>query len=483
MVRILAARWAALAGAIALAASALAEPVRAPGPASAISAAPPSEASSAPASPLGSGVRPAAKRSGGEAAPVSAARPTAPGPTPLAIPEPVKLSEDPRPTLGPGTFVATLNAAERYGAIIEAGGWPIVPNALTLAKPGERAPGLAALRKRLVASQDLAPEHESGDILDESVAAALRRFQFRHGLPETGLVGPRTLAQLNVPAATRLRQIQASSARLLGSRFPFGDRYVTVNIPSATVEAVQGGVVHRRYVAIVGKTDRPSPQVATRITTVNFNPTWTVPASLVRKDIIPHMRKDPGYMARIKIRMYDGAGQEVDPATIDWSTERAVNYMLRQDSGTENSLGEIRLDMPNKHAVYMHDTPSKRLFAKTSRLQSSGCVRVAGVKDLARWLLDGSPGPDGPGSHWGSAEIDAAIAVGKRADAKLAKPVPVAWVYLTGYASPDGTVHFRDDVYGLDALEPAAGPERSPTAATPPLTLDALITSSVGERR
>jgi murein L,D-transpeptidase YcbB/YkuD len=395
----------------------------------------------------------------------------------------VKLSEDPRPTLGPGTFVATLNAAERYGAIIEAGGWPIVPNALTLAKPGERAPGLAALRKRLVASQDLAPEHESGDILDESVAAALRRFQFRHGLPETGLVGPRTLAQLNVPAATRLRQIQASSARLLGSRFPFGDRYVTVNIPSATVEAVQGGVVHRRYVAIVGKTDRPSPQVATRITTVNFNPTWTVPASLVRKDIIPHMRKDPGYMARIKIRMYDGAGQEVDPATIDWSTERAVNYMLRQDSGTENSLGEIRLDMPNKHAVYMHDTPSKRLFAKTSRLQSSGCVRVAGVKDLARWLLDGSPGPDGPGSHWGSAEIDAAIAVGKRADAKLAKPVPVAWVYLTGYASPDGTVHFRDDVYGLDALEPAAGPERSPTAATPPLTLDALITSSVGERR
>lgn len=389
-----------------------------------------------------------------------------------AIPEPVKLSDDSRPTLGPGTFVATMNAAEHYREIVEAGGWVPVPNAATLLKPGQRAPSVAALRRRLAITQDLAAEAQTGDVFDDVVMAGLRRFQLRHGLEETGLVGPHTLAELNVPASARLHQIRASATRLLGSRFPFGERYVTVNIPSATVEAVQGGTVARRYVAIVGKTDRPSPVVATRITTVNWNPTWTVPVSLIKKDIIPHMRQDAGYLARMKIRVLDGHGVEIDAKTIDWSTEQAANYMLRQDPGAENSLGEVRLDMPNKFAVYMHDTPSKRLFARNARMQSSGCVRVAGVKDLARWLLEGTPGPAGPGSAWGPAEVDAAIASGQRQDVKVAKPVPVAWVYLTAYVTPDGLVQFRDDVYGLDGPDPALGEAASPT-------IDSLMTGSV----
>ncbi len=389
-----------------------------------------------------------------------------------AIPEPVKLSDDPRPTLGPGTFVATMNAAEHYREIVEAGGWVTVPNAATLLKPGQHAPAVAALRRRLAITQDLAAEAQTGDVFDDAIAAGLKRFQLRHGLEETGLVGPRTLAELNVPASARLHQIRASAARLMGSRFPFGERYVTVNIPSATVEAVQGGTVARRYVAIVGKTDRPSPVVATRITNVNWNPTWTVPVSLIRKDIIPHMRQDPGYLARMKIRVLDGHGAEIDPKTIDWQTEQAANYMLRQDPGVDNSLGEVRLDMPNKFAVYMHDTPSKKLFARNARMQSSGCVRVAGVRDLARWLLEGTPGPAGPGSAWGPAEVDAAIASGQRQDVKIAKPVPVAWVYLTAYVTPDGLVQFRDDVYGLDGPDPALGEAPAPT-------IDSLVTGSV----
>lgn len=392
-----------------------------------------------------------------------------------AVPEPVKLSDDPRPTLGPGTFVATMNAAEQYREIVEAGGWVTVPNAATQLKEGQRAPAVAALRRRLAITGDLAAEAQTGDVFDDAVVAALKRFQLRHGLEETGLVGPRTLAELNVPASARLHQIRASAARLMGSRFPFGERYVTVNIPSATVEAVQGGTVARRYVAIVGKTDRPSPVVATRITNVNWNPTWTVPVSLIRKDIIPHMRQDPGYLARMKIRILDGHGAEIDPKTIDWSTEQAANYMLRQDPGAENSLGEVRLDMPNKFAVYMHDTPSKKLFARNARMQSSGCVRVAGVRDLARWLLEGTPGPAGPGSTWGPAEVDAAIASGQRQDVRIAKPVPVAWVYLTAYVTPDGLVQFRHDVYGLDGPDPALG-EAAPT------TIDSLATGSVPGR-
>ncbi|MDB5510661.1 MAG: ErfK/YbiS/YcfS/YnhG family protein, partial [Enterovirga sp.] len=336
-----------------------------------------------------------------------------------AIPEPVKLSADPRPALGPGTFVATINAAERYRGIAEAGGWQPTPNEATRLKPNDRGPLVAALRARLAVAGDLAPDLAAGDVLDEPLQAALRRFQDRHGLPETGLVGPRTLSELNIPVATRLKQLQASAARLMGSTFPFGERYVAVNIPAATVEAVQGGVVARRYVAIVGKTDRPSPIIAARIQNVNFNPTWTVPVSLIRKDIIPHMRKDPGYLAKMRIRILDGQGAEIDPATIDWSTERAVNYTLRQDPGVDNSLGEIRIDMPNKLAVYMHDTPSKKLFARNTRNMSSGCVRVSGVRELAQWVLEGQPGPGGPGSVWGQAEIGAAITSGQRIDVKV----------------------------------------------------------------
>src|SRR3954468_6776733 len=166
---------------------------------------------------------------------------------------------------------------------------------------------------------------------------------------------------MNVPAEVRFRQLVQSALRVTGSKFPFSDRYVVVNIPSAAVEAVQGGQVVRRYVAVVGKAERPSPTVETRITSVNINPTWTVPVSLIKKDIIPHMRKDTGYLAKMKIRILDQQGQEVDPARIDWSTERAVNHSHRQDPGATNSSGQIRIDMPNKHAVYMHDTPTKKL--------------------------------------------------------------------------------------------------------------------------
>jgi murein L,D-transpeptidase YcbB/YkuD len=301
----------------------------------------------------------------------------------------------------------------------------------------------------------------------------VKRVQARHGLPATGLVGPRTIAALNVPAEVRARQLAASAERLAGTRFPFGERYVVVNIPAAAIEAVENGAVRRRYVAVVGKSDRPTPTLMARITSINLNPTWTVPASLVRKDIIPHMRRDPRYLARMRIRILDGHGREVDPASIDWSTEKAADYTLRQEPGTANSLGQIRVDMPNRHAVYLHDTPSKRLFAQDARFHSSGCVRVADVKAFAAWLLEGSPGAGGTGT-WTEGDIGAAVAAGARQDVALKKPVPVAFVYITGYATPDGTAHFRDDVYGLDA-EPA------PTGPSP--TIEELITSSIGPRR
>ncbi|MFE1598331.1 L,D-transpeptidase family protein [Methylobacterium sp. ID0610] len=380
-----------------------------------------------------------------------------------------KISQDPTPTLTPSTFLDTLRMADRYQAIVQAGGWPSVPAGLSL-KPGDRNPAVAVLRRRLAVTEDLAADAPASDLMDEALVAALKRFQQRHGLPETGLLGPMTVKALNVPAAIRQRQLAASAARLMGSKFPFGERYVVANIPSATVEAVERGSVARRYVAVVGKPDRASPLVETRITNVNFNPTWTVPVSLIKKDIIPHMRKDPGYLAKMHIRMLDGQGNEVQPTAIDWSTEKAVNYTVRQDPGFDNSLGQVRIDMPNRHAVYMHDTPSKSLFSRTARFHSSGCVRVAEVKGLVAWLLEGTPGPNGPGTVWGPIEIETGIATGERRDIKLAKPVPVTFVYLTGYATPDGRAHFRDDVYGLDSPSGAPAKPEADVAATASIT-------------
>ena len=193
--------------------------------------------------------------------------------------------------------------------------------------------------------------------------------------------------------------------------------------------------------------------------------TWTVPASVVKNEIIPQMRKNPGYLAKNHIRILGPAG-EVDPTRIDWAGEKAVNYTLRQDSGFDNSLGQVRIDMPNRFAVYMHDTPAKSLFAASVRFHSHGCVRVGQVKELVGWLLQGTDGPNGPGTSWGPIEIETGIADGERRDIKLTKPVPVTFVYLTGYATPDGKAHFRDDIYNLDT--PAPAPEPAATGALPP---------------
>jgi murein L,D-transpeptidase YcbB/YkuD len=388
------------------------------------------------------------------------------------VPKAVAISQDPRPTLDPNTFINTMRAAGDYLRIAQEGGWPSLPEG-TVLKAGDRGPLVALLRQRLSAEGDLAKDSAGGPAFDAELAAAVTRFQARHGLSETGAVRARTLEALNVPAATRQRQLAASARRLMASSFAFGERHVVVNIPSATVEAIEGGQVVRRYVAVVGKADRPSPTVETRITAVNLNPTWTVPVSLIRKDIIPHVRKDAAYLAKMKIRILDAKGQEVDPQSLDWSTESAVNYTLRQDPGAMNSLGQIRIDMPNRHAVYMHDTPTKRLFAQDARFHSSGCVRVSDVAGFAEWLLRGTTGASG--SPWTGPEIDRAIATAARQDVRLAKPVPVAWVYLTGYALQDGTVHFRQDIYGLDAIDPEPSVD--------PQALDVPATASIPRKR
>jgi murein L,D-transpeptidase YcbB/YkuD len=367
------------------------------------------------------------------------------------------VSASPLPSLEEATVARISAAMLSYTVLQVQGGWPTLPaNARLL--PGTRGEEVTTLRRRLVITEDLSHDRIDGDVYDEELAAAVRHFQGRHGLEETGSVGPRTLAALNVPVGKRLRQLGASLDRLALMDFQPGQRYVVVNLPAAFAEVVDGDRVVRRHVVVVGKPDRPSPTLTTHITAVNLNPTWTVPLSILKKDFITRMRRDPGYVERMRMRVLDAQGREIDPRAVDWSSDRAPNFTIRQDSGAWNALGAVRIDMPNPYSVYMHDTSHKEHFSVDYRFQSSGCTRVEDPRALATWLLADTPG-------WGRREIDAAIARGERLDVRLTRKVPVAWVYLTGWVTRDNVIHFRDDVYGHDD-KPALVADARPQVAS-----------------
>jgi murein L,D-transpeptidase YcbB/YkuD len=313
---------------------------------------------------------------------------------------------------------------------------------------GMRDPSVAVLRQRLAVSGDLPPAAvNNSDAFDSYVEAAVRRFQARHGVQPDGIVGESTFAALNIPAHVRLTQLSTNLTRLKGiTDKPLPDRFVMVNIPAAAVEAVENGVVISRHTAVVGKVDRPSPIVHSKISEINFHPFWTVPASIIRKDLIPLMQKDPQYLTNYNIRIYDQRGNELQPAQVNWTTDEATNYMFRQDPGDNNSLGRVKINFPSPDGVYMHDTPNKSLFNEDYRFDSSGCVRIQNIRDLIVWILRDTPG-------WDPTTIDAEFRSGNRTDVAVVNPVQLHWTYITAWSTADGVVQFREDIYNLDGLD------------------------------
>jgi len=351
------------------------------------------------------------------------------------------------PLVSEQTLAALRLAISRYRAIVQAGGWPKVPGDRTL-RVNDSGDGVRQLRARLRISGDLREngrQRRRGWGFDAQLEEAVARFQIRHGLRVTGYLDIRTRRAMNVPARERLHQLETNLARLTElMKINKDERYVLVNVPSYTLQAVEQGRLVLESNVVVGKPSRQTPSLSAKIRGVNFFPHWRVPDSIAHKDLIPQIRKHPDYFFKEKFELLPTWGAKpLDPARIDWNSPEIYNYKFRQQPGPQNALGLMRIDMPNKHIVYLHDTPLKHLFGQSSRAFSSGCVRVERVVDLVGWLLKDEP-------KWDPMRVQVTLAQGQPEDVRLKKPVPVHFVYVSAWASHNGVAHFRPDIYGRD---------------------------------
>lgn len=387
--------------------------------------------------------------------------------------EPEAAPDDLRPDATPWRSDIMLrqmdDAIARYQQIVSHGGWPSIPAGRTV-RPGEEDQRVPYVRRRLMFEGDYRHPGGSSDYsytLDGHLQAAIMRFQRRHGLRMNGRIDRPTIAQMNVSAYQRLEQLRLNQRRirdLLEQRVE-GNRYVLVNVPAFQLEAVEDEIVRLRHRVIVGKPDRQTPSIKAMIRGLNFFPYWRVPDSVAKLDLIPRLVKEPEYLQKELIRAFDGwGGPELDTAAIDWRYADATKIKFRQDPGPQNALGLVRIDMPNEHIVYMHDTPMKSLFNQSGRAFSAGCVRVQDVFQLVEWIARYEPGWERPG------RVQEVLAVGEAHDVKLTKPVPVFFSYITAWAEADGSAEFRPDIYGRDGSREFMG-EGDPEAPPMPYAL------------
>ena len=363
------------------------------------------------------------------------------------------------PFVSEASVAALQQAVQRYQQIVAQGGWPVISDKVTL-RPGDTSSDVATIRQHLIIEGDLAGGSARNPTFDQEFLEGLARFQIRNGLRVSGFVDSRTLAALSVTAPERLKQLESNLARIQGMMsFNKAPRYVLVNVPAFVAQGVQNGTLAFESNIIAGKPARATPQVSAKIVEVNFFPTWSVPEIVAQQDLIPKIRKDPSYFSDEHFMvMTDWKSKPLDPATVDWNSPQVVSYKFRQEPGPFNALGVVRINMPNKYSVYMHDTPLKQLFSQSARAFSSGCVRVEKVLDLVAWLLGEQKG-------WTLEKVQAQVDSGQKIDVKLAKPVPVHFVYLTAFATGNGIAQFRPDIYGRDAGQGGADDQQDALVA------------------
>ena len=348
-------------------------------------------------------------------------------------------------TLAAANIEATRAAIRRYGEIVKQGGWPLVPDVLM--QPGSNGPAVGVLRQRLFSSGDLREQTGSPNLFDSFLERAVKRFQASNGLSPTGIVDKRTVVTLNIPATTRLRQLQANLPRLQGLQRGAPKKYILVNIPAQQIEAIENGQVVSRHAGVVGKIDRPTPILRSAVHELNFNPVWHLPPTVIDKDLTPKgremQRQGQSVLVKYGIDAYDGTGRKLDPMRVDWNSPSARGISFKQQPGKDNPLGFVKINFHNQYSVYMHDTPSDSVFGRNFRAASSGCVRVSGIEQLAAWILADN-------GDWNVQRVADMKKTGARQDVRVRRPVPLYFAYLTAWATEDGVVQFRRDLYQKD---------------------------------
>lgn len=339
------------------------------------------------------------------------------------------------------------DALARYRRVEAQGGWLQIPSGSKL-QVGDQDERVLILRKRLALTGDL-KEKGGNDLFDEPLVEGVRRFQERHGLEQDGALGKETVAALNVPVSDRIRQMELNLDRLKNRGNP-AIRRVEVNIPEFRLRVMEGNTPVLMMNVVLGQRRQwQTPLLDSQIRFLILNPKWYVPPTIFRKEVLAHIQKDVAYLTRQNMVVLDANGV-VDPATVDWTQvdPKAPQYKIVQREGPANSLGRIKFMFPNKYAVYLHDTPQKKLFGRRVRALSHGCVRVEKPLDLAEYLMRESP-------DWTRERIVSSIQSGKNRSVDLPESVPLHILYLTSWVEPDGTVQFRDDIYGFDQGRPA----------------------------
>ena len=319
-------------------------------------------------------------------------------------------------------YGALVGALARYRRLAAAGGWPLVPAAAM--KPARRASSAAVLRVRLQASGDLAGTD------GRALTAGVKTFQRRHGLRADGVVDRATLEALNVPVEDRIRQIELNLERWRWQGFEAGGRTILVNVPTFQLHAYEDGREALTMRVITGAGDTQTPIFAEEMDQVVFSPHWNVPANILETEVLPAIRRDPGYLARKNMEMV---------------RSESGAMAVRQRPGPTNALGLVKFLFPNPFNVYLHDTPGDALFAKPLRALSHGCVRLEKPEELARFVLRGS--------EWGDGAIARAMGSGREQFVTLPAPVPLRIAYFTTWVDPDGTVRFAPDVYRHDVAQ------------------------------
>jgi murein L,D-transpeptidase YcbB/YkuD len=333
-------------------------------------------------------------------------------------------------------------AYARYFAMAARGEWPVVPPGPKLAL-GSNSPRVAILRARLAAEGDLPAQDTGSTMYDAALQQAVQVFEERHGQTTDGTVDTEDLAQLNVPLATRIRQLELNLERWRWLPPRFEDRYLLVNIPDYMLYAYENNRPVLSMRVVVGKEYTRTPVFASKMTYMVLNPTWNVPVSIVQKEIVPAMQQDPGYLEKNDMKVVTPQGSEVDPGSVDLSELASGRYTIRQEPSGDNALGRIKFMFPNQFDVYLHDTPADHLFSREDRDFSHGCIRIERPLDLASYVLRGS-------RTWDAAQVSEALSTNETQTVTLPHPISVHILYWTAWVDEHGRTQFRDDVYNLD---------------------------------